>query len=799
LGLVCASSEIAYGLDGTLLKSDRESCFNALNNYLELPQDKKNNSVSESLELVIIDSQIADSQTLIDRLSGAAEVIILDEQTDGLQQITNALSQYEDVKEDFKAIHLVSHGDVGQLFLGNTQLNTNNLSQYTELLATWNDFLTEDADIVLYGCELGATDEGIAFLEKFSQLTNTDILASNDTTGSSLLNGDWDLEVAVGNIETKVIFNSNIAETYNHTLVGTTFGELRLIDNANLVLESGALNPNTFNIGDLGISFTNLKDLDDLIETASFAGIKDGYLQFELLDINGDFVIIETDFTDVDYSFVDNPYNFSFDGDFYLANYPDVADLGQNPFLHYMQTGWKQGKNPSAFFGTKYYLDNNVDVRNSGQNPLEHFYTLGWKQGKDPSQFFDTTFYLDHNPGVKIDGINPVEHYNTSGWKELRDPSPYFDTEFYLRENPAVLEKQINPLDHYITTGWKQGKNPNQFFNTEFYLASHPDVAGAKTNPLGQYINTGWKEGRNPSPFFEGKYYLNKYVDVAKSGLGPLEHFNISGLNEGRSPNKVFGTAKDAESFLVAPFDPNVSLSNYDFQLFKETALSVVPNPNNNTKVAAIPVIIPLIPIIKGGATAIGITLILKETLERVNTIRQLLEQNPDNIFWTPIDERIFDRFESFPGGNSGNISPDTPPFDVGTVEDFDNITFFPTENNLFANTVEGILEFPLEVSEGVYVLFIESNETINKLINSSSPGQVTKGRTRQYETSGGYNKANEIFDSLNLSNVRNISDGRVGQLDDGRTVIVRGGSTDGRPTLEIQQGKNRLKFRFNN
>jgi hypothetical protein len=544
LGLVCASSEIVYGLDETLLKSDRESCFNALNNYLELPQDRESNLVNESLELVIIDSQIADSQTLIDNLSGAAEVIILDEQTNGLQQITNALSQYEDVKEvvkeNFKAIHLVSHGDVGQLFLGNTQLNTNNLSQYTELLATWNDFLTEDADILLYGCELGATNEGIAFLEKFSQLTNTDILASNDATGSSLLNGDWDLEVAVGNVETEVIFNSNIAETYNHTLVGSTFGELRLIDNANLILESDLLNPNTFDIGDLGISFTNLNDLDDLLETGSFAGIKDGYLQFELLDIHGDFVVIETNFTDVDYSFLDNPYNFSFDGDFYLANNPDVAKSGQNPFLHYMQTGWKESRNPSAFFSTKYYLDKNADVRNSGKNPLEHFYSTGWKEGRNPSQFFDTTFYLELNADVRNANINPLEHYNTSGWKEFRNPSPYFNTKFYLAENNDVFEAQVNPLEHFNTSGWKEFRNPNQFFDMEFYLASNPDVANAKTNPLGQYINTGWKEGRNPSPFFDGKYYLNKYVDVAKSGLGPLEHFNISGFNENRLPSRPF-------------------------------------------------------------------------------------------------------------------------------------------------------------------------------------------------------------------------------------------------------------------
>lgn len=176
LGSVCASEDISYGLDGALLKSDRESCFSDRRNYLELlSQDGESNLANESLELVVIDSQVADIQTLIDNLSGITEVIILDEQTDGLQQISNSLSQYEDVK----AIHLVSHGDAGQLFLGNTQLNANNLSQYTELLATWDNFLTEDADLLLYGCDLGSTDEGIAFLEEFSQLTNVDILIPN--------------------------------------------------------------------------------------------------------------------------------------------------------------------------------------------------------------------------------------------------------------------------------------------------------------------------------------------------------------------------------------------------------------------------------------------------------------------------------------------------------------------------------------------------------------------------------------------------------------------------------------------
>jgi hypothetical protein len=58
--------------------------------------------------------------------------------------------------------------------------------------------------------------------------------------------------------------------------------------------------------------------------------------------------------------------------------------------------------------------------------------------------------------------------------------------------------------------------------------------------------------------------------------------------------------------------------------------------------------------------------------------------------------------------------------------------------------------------------------------------------------------EANKDFDKINPSGVRVLPDrGKIGTLPDGRTVVVRPNSTDGRPTLEIQSGKNRVKVRY--
>ncbi|OYD06127.1 hypothetical protein CHM34_17895 [Paludifilum halophilum] len=90
------------------------------------------------------------------------------------------------------------------------------------------------------------------------------------------------------------------------------------------------------------------------------------------------------------------------------------------------------------------------------------------------------------------------------------------------------------------------------------------------------------------------------------------------------------------------------------------------------------------------------------------------------------------------------------------------------------------------------------TSKTVDDLIKNAKPGDSTKGRSTIYELSGGFEQALKDFNSLEPQIIKSTPELQVGKLKDGRTVIVREESTDGRVTLEIQKGKKKIKFRYN-
>ncbi|MCT7960590.1 DUF4347 domain-containing protein [Laspinema sp. D1] len=170
--------------------------------------------LTESRTLVFIDAGVSEQQTLLDALTPDTEAIVLDGDRDGIDQIMEAIAG----RTNIDSIHLVSHGSSGRVQLGTTQLDAETLDAYLPQWQVLRAALSEGADILLYGCNVGTSDAGITFLQKLAALTGADIAASDDLTGSAKLNGNWTLEVSQGNIETPVPFQSEAIAGYNALL-----------------------------------------------------------------------------------------------------------------------------------------------------------------------------------------------------------------------------------------------------------------------------------------------------------------------------------------------------------------------------------------------------------------------------------------------------------------------------------------------------------------------------------------------------------------------------------------------------
>ena len=110
-----------------------------------------------------------------------------------------------------------------------------------------------------------------------------------------------------------------------------------------------------------------------------------------------------------------------FSGEYYLARNPDVATTGMSPLRHYVERGWREGRDPHPYFSNDWYLFKNPEVSAAGANPLVHYLSQGWKEGRWPNPVFDPQAYLNHHPDVREAGVEPLSHYVRHGLAEDRE------------------------------------------------------------------------------------------------------------------------------------------------------------------------------------------------------------------------------------------------------------------------------------------------------------------------------------------------------------------------------------------
>jgi hypothetical protein len=171
-------------------------------------------SSAQARELVFIESDVGQLDQMIAGLGVGREVHVLDASQDGLQQIAAIMAG----RTDIAALHLVSHGSEAALKLGSLMLDANSLPERAGELRDIGRSLSPDADILLYGCQVGAGGSGRSFVGDLALITGADVAASDDRSGAAALGGDWALEVLQGSVETPVAVGPELAALYGEVL-----------------------------------------------------------------------------------------------------------------------------------------------------------------------------------------------------------------------------------------------------------------------------------------------------------------------------------------------------------------------------------------------------------------------------------------------------------------------------------------------------------------------------------------------------------------------------------------------------
>ncbi|MBD2465832.1 DUF4347 domain-containing protein [Oscillatoria sp. FACHB-1407] len=166
-------------------------------------------AVTATRAIAIIDAALPDYQSLVAGVTPGTEVVILDSTQDGVTQITAALQAHQNLD----SIQIFAHGSSGQLLLGNTVLNNESLAAYADQLQQWQSALTNQGDLLIYGCDV--VREDTTFIDRLSQLTGADVAASTNLTGAASLGGDWVLEASTGAIEAQNSLRSDVLQNYN--------------------------------------------------------------------------------------------------------------------------------------------------------------------------------------------------------------------------------------------------------------------------------------------------------------------------------------------------------------------------------------------------------------------------------------------------------------------------------------------------------------------------------------------------------------------------------------------------------
>lgn len=165
-----------------------------------------------------------------------------------------------------------------------------------------------------------------------------------------------------------------------------------------------------------------------------------------------------------------------FDADWYLAAYPDVASSSDS-LRHYLDFGWKEGRNPGPLFDTKWYIATYPDVASSGENPLIHFLQWGATEGRLPHPLFVGVAQAP-SAAPRNKGLLSLERYTAMvrGKGAIFEAAAHarqarmFDDEHYRTQ--YLIPSENDAALHFLAIGEGEGATPFYGYNPQQVAAN---------------------------------------------------------------------------------------------------------------------------------------------------------------------------------------------------------------------------------------------------------------------------------------------------------------------------------------
>src|SRR5690349_6336737 len=148
-------------------------------------------------EIVFVDDTITDIDSFLNNLRSDVEAVVLSSSTPGTAQMASVLAEREGVH----LIHIVAHGNAGEIRFGGGILSVETLQEHSADLNLIGQALGDDGRLLLWSCHAGMDEAGASFLDALTRVSGAEVYAATGLVGSANLGGAWQLQTRSGGIE----------------------------------------------------------------------------------------------------------------------------------------------------------------------------------------------------------------------------------------------------------------------------------------------------------------------------------------------------------------------------------------------------------------------------------------------------------------------------------------------------------------------------------------------------------------------------------------------------------------------